>query len=130
TFAAPVACFGLLALLTAVSEFWGELGRCLVAVILGGFILGWLACFCILAAYAWLRRDERARIVWLLVLAWVVLGAVLTATLALQASPNGWLAALAIIAYLLGLAALLLFAMGLYVERRTAPAFAAAGIVL
>ena len=82
------------------------------------------------AVYAWLRRDERARIMWLLLVAWVALGVVLTVTLSLNANPSEWLSFFAVLAYLAGLLALLLFGVGLYVERRRWPGVFVIAIVL
>lgn len=97
---------------------------------LGAFLLGWLAAVIGLAVYAWRRRDERARIIWLLLVAWVALGVVLAVALSLNALPDSWLGFFALLAYLAGLLALLFFAVGLYIEGRRWPAFVTAGIVL
>ncbi len=126
TFVGPFACAGFIAFLSALSSltYRGtsyQTGQMLVALVLAGFLFSWLVAVIAFAVYAWLRRDERARIVWLLLVTWVALGVVLAVTLSLNANPSEWLAILALLAYLGGLLALLLFGVGLYVERQRWP---------
>jgi len=131
TIASPMACMGLAMLLVLFSSgLPGDIGRWAIAFILAGLLAGWLAAAIALAVYAWRRRDERARIVWLLVTAWTALGVVLAVLLGLGANPATWLAALALVAYLAGLLALLFFGMGLYVEGRRGAGIAAIALVL
>jgi len=66
--------------------------------------------------YAWSRKDERARILTLLQLVWVVLVIALGMTTARDAQPSETLATWAALAALLGLLAFLLFGVGLCVE--------------
>jgi hypothetical protein len=134
-FVGPLLCAGFVTFLTALSNlaFRGtsyETGQMFVALILASFLLSWLVAVVAFAVYAWLRRDERARIVWILLVAWVALGVVLAVTLSLNANPSEWLGLFAILAYLAGLLALLLFGVGLYVERRRWPGVFAIAIVL
>jgi MFS family permease len=134
-FVAPFTCAGFVAFLAflsnlAYSSMSYRTGQLLIALIVVGFLLGWLAAIIALAVYAWLRRDERARIVWLLLAAWVALGVVLAMLGSLNANPSGWLGLLAIVAYLAGLLALLLFGVGLYIERRRWPSVFVFAIVL
>ncbi len=130
-FGSPFACMGLSFCLVVLAEgLPGDVGSRVIALILGALLAGWLAAVAAFAVYAWLRHDERARIIWLLTAAWVALGVVLAVALALGANPDGWLAALAILAYLAGLLALLLFGVGLYVEGHRGAAAAAVALVL
>ncbi|MDI7277023.1 MAG: alpha-2-macroglobulin family protein, partial [Anaerolineae bacterium] len=102
----------------------------LLLLILLGLVCGWLAAVAVLAGYALLRRDERARVVCLLLAGWVALGVALTWLLAHGAAPSQWLSALAILGYLGGLLALLLFGAGLHMERRRAPGVAVIAVVV
>jgi len=134
-FVGPFLCAGFIAFLSALSSlaYRGtsyQMGQMFIALVLAGFLLSWLVAVIAFAVYAWLRRDERARIVWLLLVAWVALGVVLTVTLFLNASPSEWLSFFAVLTYLAGLLALLLFGVGLYVERRRWPGVFVIAIVL
>jgi MFS family permease len=134
-FVGPFLCAGFIAFLSALSSlaYRGtsyQMGQMFIALVLAGFLLSWLVAVIAFAVYAWLRRDERARIVWLLLVTWVALGVVLTVTLFLNASPSEWLSFFAVLAYLAGLLALLLFGVGLYVERRRWPGVFVVAIVL
>jgi len=114
TLGGPFLCVGI--------YFFIQAGGGLIAfLILAGFLLSWLVSFIAFSAYAWGTPDARARIVWLFVVAWVALAIVLVAALAQGTNPNGWLAAWAVLAYLGGLLALLLFGAGLYLEGRRRP---------
>jgi len=114
TLGGPFLCVGIYFLIQA--------GGGLIALfILAGFLLGWLVSFIAFSAYAWGMPDERARIIWLFVVAWIALAVVLVVALAQGTNPNEWLAIWAVLAYLGGLLALLLFGAGLYLEGRRRP---------
>ncbi len=134
TFVVPFTCVGLVTVLTSLSSmFYGSsyrTGQQLIALILGMFLLAWLAAVIAFAVYAWLKRDERARIIWLLLVTWVALGVVLVVLGLLKAQPSGWLGFFAVLAYLAGLLALLLFGVGLWVERQRWPSVVTFAIVL
>jgi len=134
-FVGPFLCAGFVAFLSALSSlaYRGtsyQTGQMFIALVLAGFLLSWFAAIIAFAVYAWLRRDERARIMWLLLVAWVALGVVLAVILSLNANPSEWLGLFAVLAYLAGLLALLLFGVGLYVERRRWPGVFVVAIVL
>ena len=134
-FVAPFTCVGFVTFLTMISTsmFYGSsyrTGQQLLALILASFLFAWLVAFIAFAVYAWVKRDERARIIWLLLAAWIALGIVLVVLGYLNAQPSGWLGFFAVIAYLAGLFALLLFGVGLWVEGRRWPSMVAFAIVL
>lgn len=134
TFVAPFTCIGFISALTALSSMFSgaayRTGQQLVALIMAMFLLAWLAAVIAFSVYAWLKRDERARIIWVLLLAWIALGIVLVVLGTLSAQPSGVLGFFAILAYLAGLLALLLFGVGLWIEGRRWPSVAAFAIVL
>ncbi len=130
TFGSPFACVALYPLLLLAQELPGGVGLALVRLVILAPIVAWLAAVIALTVYAWLRRDERTRIVWLLLVAWVGLGVLLTWILVRGAVPNEWLGALAILSYLGGLLALLLFGIGLTTEGRWAPGIAVIALVV
>lgn len=98
--------------------------------ILASFVLAWLVSLLAFVVYAWLRKDERARIVTLLIAAWIGLSILVSMTLALDVSPNEVLAILGVLACLAGLLAVLVFGVGLLSERRRWPGMFAMGIML
>ena len=134
-FAGPFTCVGLAVALGALYALLAEVASLRVAsqvlVVIQSVLLGgWLVAVVGFAVYAWLRRDERARLVWLWLVGWVALGAVLGVALSLGAVPSSWLSILAVLAYLAGLLALLLFGAGLHIEGRRWAAVAALALVL
>ena len=134
-FGAPVVCgafYGVMSALFSLSYRSTSYRQAeqIGLIILAWFVLAWLVSLIAFVVYAWLRRDERARTITLLIAAWIGLGILLGMTLALNVIPNEALAILAVLAYLLGLLAILVFGVGLFNERRRWPGVFAIGIVL
>jgi hypothetical protein len=132
---APVACggfYGIMAVLFGLSyqSTFYRPAQQIGVIIMALFVLAWLVSLIAFVVYAWLRKDERARIITLLMAAWIGLGILLGVTLALNAIPNEALAILTIMAYLVGLLAILVFGVGLFNEKRRWPGVFAIAIVL
>ena len=121
-FGAPFACLGFMAFAVLFHDLAG--------LLVVGLVVGWLVAAGALTVQVWSGRDERARIVWVLLAAWVALGVVLSVALSLRAVPGQNLALAAVVAYLAGLLALLFFAGGLHLEGRRSVAAALYAVVL